>query len=58
MLSLTEISRSIWDYYQQKTKNIKSNDYYRVTIFLSYVDHFLSQLNERFTNHTNIFGDL
>lgn len=29
-------------------------DYYRVTIFLPYLDHFISQLKGRFTNHKNI----
>jgi hypothetical protein len=29
--------------------------YYQITVFLPYVDYFISQLTERFINHKNIF---
>jgi len=36
-------------------QNIESaEDYFRVTILLPYVDHFISELKERFTNNKNI----
>jgi hypothetical protein len=32
--------------------------YYQITMFLPYVDYFISQLTERFINHKNIFEDI
>ncbi|XP_008178694.1 zinc finger MYM-type protein 1-like [Acyrthosiphon pisum] len=36
-------------------QNLKSTkDYYRVTVFLPYIDNFISQLKDRFVNHKNV----
>lgn len=36
-------------------QNVKSTEeYYRVTVFLPYIDNFISQLKDRFVNHKNV----
>ncbi|XP_050064793.1 52 kDa repressor of the inhibitor of the protein kinase-like [Aphis gossypii] len=36
-------------------QNLKSTEeYYRVTVFLPYIDNFISQLTDRFVNHKNV----
>ncbi|KAL4152846.1 hypothetical protein QTP88_000679 [Uroleucon formosanum] len=37
------------------SQNYSTEQYYRVTVFLPYIDHFISQLTERFINHKSIF---
>jgi len=36
-------------------QNHSTEQYYRVTVFLPYIDYFISQLTERFINHKSIF---
>lgn len=39
----------------KKNAEIVVEDYYRTTIFIPYVDHFIAQLEARFLVHKNIF---
>jgi len=40
-------------------QNLKSTEeYYRVTVFLPYIDNFISQLTDRFVNHKNVLRGL
>lgn len=34
--------------------NVK--DYYRITVFIPYIDYFISQLTERFLSHSKVFN--
>jgi len=39
--------------------NLKSTkEYYRVTVFLPYIDNFISQLKDRSVNHKNVLRGL
>ncbi|XP_025192611.1 52 kDa repressor of the inhibitor of the protein kinase-like [Melanaphis sacchari] len=37
-------------------QTISVNDYFKITVFISYIDFFISQLTERFLSHSKVFN--
>jgi len=39
-------------------RNLDVKEYYRITIFIPYLDFFISELTERFLSHKSIFNNI
>jgi len=39
-------------------RNLDVEEYYRITIFIPYLDFFISELTERFLSHKSIFNGI
>jgi hypothetical protein len=37
-------------------QTISVNDYFKITVFIPYIDFFISQLTERFLSHSKVFN--
>jgi len=41
---------------QTSESTISVNDYFKITVFIPYIDFFISQLTERFLSHSKVFN--
>jgi hypothetical protein len=41
---------------QSAVSTISVNDYFKISVFIPYIDFFISQLTERFLSHSKVFN--